>query len=243
MRISIWQQFSSNHSNNFQVVGVFKSVETAVEAREKLREILHLVLEFGIDYQDGVPNFAEFVTAKEFDIEWPQTLDWVSDEMHEVVQFDHYVWCGNIVGETWLGAPPIDKLMQKLGGEILVYQGIGLMVLAAELTCTAPNHKTAKKIFADLQPYLELLRQAKGRDQIPPWREYADKHETHYYYADHAYYGYIRQIREKLEFSKLTFARIGHGLPALIAYLRANECTDIKYSIQERGRDEVFESK
>jgi hypothetical protein len=40
MRVSIWQQFSSNHSGHFWVVGTFKTVEDAQKAYDELRAML-----------------------------------------------------------------------------------------------------------------------------------------------------------------------------------------------------------
>jgi hypothetical protein len=40
MRVSIWQQFSSNHSSSFTVVGQFASVEEANAAAKEFRELL-----------------------------------------------------------------------------------------------------------------------------------------------------------------------------------------------------------
>lgn len=41
MRISIWQQFSSNHSSGFTVVGEFATRSEAENAANKIREILY----------------------------------------------------------------------------------------------------------------------------------------------------------------------------------------------------------
>jgi len=47
MRLSIWQQFSSNHSANFEIVGTFKTEELAHQAAEELREISRAIAQIG----------------------------------------------------------------------------------------------------------------------------------------------------------------------------------------------------
>jgi hypothetical protein len=44
MRVSIWQQFSSNHSSFFTVAGIFKTVELAEKATHELRSIIKTIL-------------------------------------------------------------------------------------------------------------------------------------------------------------------------------------------------------
>ena len=46
MKISIWRQFSSNHSADFTLVGEFATAEQATEAAEKIRTILREVATF-----------------------------------------------------------------------------------------------------------------------------------------------------------------------------------------------------
>ena len=43
MKISIWQQFSSNHSANFELVGQFPTVEEAEKAYAILLDILTVI--------------------------------------------------------------------------------------------------------------------------------------------------------------------------------------------------------
>ena len=44
MRISIWQQFSSNHSSSFTIIGTFENSEAAQRAAIEFRAILEKIV-------------------------------------------------------------------------------------------------------------------------------------------------------------------------------------------------------
>src|SRR5262245_35393609 len=94
MKVSVWQQFSSNHSANFEVVGKFESVEQAQQSELKIRDIIQQIG----DYYRNHYNEQEFDAALERgDLhnlspveqaikdeykadEWLQGLDWTFDD-------------------------------------------------------------------------------------------------------------------------------------------------------------------
>lgn len=84
MRISLWQQFSSNHSGSYHVIGTFKTIEDAQAAYEEIRKILqeidnwHRENPTGIekDWNYGGPLPPEVAIAARLGIEWPETIDW-----------------------------------------------------------------------------------------------------------------------------------------------------------------------
>jgi hypothetical protein len=43
VRISIWQQFASNHSGGFKIVGVFLTPQEAAQALDRLRTMLETI--------------------------------------------------------------------------------------------------------------------------------------------------------------------------------------------------------
>jgi hypothetical protein len=239
LRVSIWRQFASNHSNGFQVVGQFESVEAAAAATAILRDMLHLIIQFRTDYWQEDPTWPEYDFAEKFQVEWQYSLDWAADENVDVVQFDQYVFCGNVILETYLGAAPIDDIMRKLTSKVVVEEIMGRFVLAVELTCTAPSLHAAEKISEDLEPYLKAQRASYSPNDAPPWRPYAQL-AAGQYYDDQVYFGYARKSHRNLIFSKMKFAEVGYGLPALIGYLKANGCENIQYRIEERDQDDIF---
>jgi uncharacterized lipoprotein YehR (DUF1307 family) len=53
MKLSIWQQFSSNHSANFTTVGQFESAEWAQEALKEVQEIIQNIAWWHEHIQDA----------------------------------------------------------------------------------------------------------------------------------------------------------------------------------------------
>src|SRR5579864_8296453 len=85
MGISIWRQFSSNHSANFTVVGQFETPERAHEVAEEMRAMLRAIgewweqypgLEGQIEHDLGkrgqlTPPEAHF--KEQYGVAWPQS--------------------------------------------------------------------------------------------------------------------------------------------------------------------------
>jgi hypothetical protein len=87
MRLSIWQQFSSNHSGWFSVVGTFETVEQAQSSYEEIRQMLFSIDQWHREHKEEssaqragstepVPPEAEF--AKQYQVRWPATIDWTN---------------------------------------------------------------------------------------------------------------------------------------------------------------------
>ena len=82
MRISIWPQFSSNHSANFEIVGVFETHDLAHHTAETLREEFQAIDAQRMGYEpychDCPPTTAEALLAKQYGIDWGEfSLDWL----------------------------------------------------------------------------------------------------------------------------------------------------------------------
>ena len=242
MRISIWQQFSSNHSAKCEVVGKFSNIEAATEAAVKLRDILWHITQHRTQFTESEPTFAEVVFAQEYGIEWKYSLDWIYHEPSDhVKQIENYVYCGSLHSDTWLGAKPIDALIAKLGADEVYADDKG-DVISVELSCEMPNEETVQKIYAEVEPYLAAMREERDWGKIPePWRPYAPVFEP-YYSEDMIFFGYVHVIDVRLKFSKLKFSELGHGLTALIGYLNANGATQLAFTIAQRDMNEVYDS-
>ena len=132
MKLTIWQQFSSNHSSGFSVVGKFKSVEEANKAADELRAIIKAIRYdtspvSPADGEDNLYRSYDPLTEKEvaignyYDIEWKIHIDWaVGDE--NVAQFDNYVVVSDNPAESHIGAIYIDRIMAKLSDEVYIEQ-------------------------------------------------------------------------------------------------------------------------
>lgn len=85
MKVSIWQQFSSNHSGGFTVIGNFKSKENLGNATKELRTLI----ETARDSRNGddVTGY-EYAIGLEYGFEWTEHLYWANNA-NQVVQFDN----------------------------------------------------------------------------------------------------------------------------------------------------------
>jgi hypothetical protein len=245
MRVSIWQQFSSNHSGGFEVVGEFASPAAAQEAAETLRYMLILIENFrqgASKDQDHIPvTWPEQEFSKQYGVEWSQySIDWIEywgGENINVQVFDQFVFVSNFnIDNTWLGASPIPDLIAKLGG--VASKGGELTspdVIAFEITAMAPDIKVLDQICAELVPYFELLQNERLPDTVP-WSNYS----LAPYYGG-AYYGIVTKNGKELQLKNLTFGpSLGFEFPAFLAYLKGHGFTNIQYSVNARNMDDVY---
>ncbi|MAS33606.1 MAG: hypothetical protein CL610_06350 [Anaerolineaceae bacterium] len=88
MHISIWQQFSSNHSGFFWVVGTFESFSEAEGAFKTLREMLFAIDQWHREHveeyqtllQTGLNEALppEQAYAEQFQVDWQYPIDWTN---------------------------------------------------------------------------------------------------------------------------------------------------------------------
>src|SRR5579871_721435 len=84
MKVSIWQQFSSNHSGAYFVVGVFASDGEARRAENELKDILrtidawHRANPHAAENNDGTLFPPEREAAEKYHAEWLHAIDWTN---------------------------------------------------------------------------------------------------------------------------------------------------------------------
>ena len=88
MHVSIWQQFNSNHSGGFDIVGIFDSADSAEKASQQLRMMLKKIAEVRsqIDFDEedhdniGIPpTHVELEFAEQLAVEWGMySIDWIT---------------------------------------------------------------------------------------------------------------------------------------------------------------------
>lgn len=178
MRIAIWQQFSSNHSNNFTVVGTFASPDRAAEVAAEIRHILRTVAAYWkrIGEEDPQQQLwikatigGGYVTPPEVDfsqkygVHWCKdgdietTIDWIrwdEDKAQEAVQlFLNSVFVGNQglgFGQSNVGVKPFDDILRKLGGEVAVDGELTGPILTT-VVCDATDQDTAKQVMDTIE--------------------------------------------------------------------------------------------
>jgi hypothetical protein len=241
----MWQQFASNHSNSFTVVGAFSSAEDAQRAGQTMQQMLKTIAEHMPTVFTTEPNRAEVEFGERYDIPWTHTLDWLEpsdDTAQHAIIYDNFVIVSNLV-TTWTGAHPIDKVLQKLGARVMATEEMGSTVLVVEVWCTAPDVNTAEFIYNSIAPYLEALRDETFQfDQPSPWNTFSATamQDGVSFTPDDAYTGYIDRDEIHLHLYKMCFGYLGYGLPALLSYLRSKGCTEVRYEVTSMHMGDVY---
>lgn len=174
MKISIWQQFSSNHSSEFIVIGRFKDIQTANNIAEKLRQWIYDIL-WGKDGTTAENNLATM-----YDLDWyPNGIDWngLPDDINEVVrqfQTDVFLMCPV---ETWDSHGPFFDLMRKLGSlkTLANSSGDGYSYgVLADVSCNAPSDAIATTIYDFINKALaERRKPSSEQDETAiPWAKF-----------------------------------------------------------------------
>lgn len=133
MRLSIWPQFSSNHSAGFTLVGAFETPEQAKQAAAQLNHDLNSICDWfrrpeneelraSIEGEAITPATAvEAEIAEKYGVVWKYTLldDWLQFYDGDAVeQFDNFIFLES--GRCWMPPDPVDMIVVQLGGEVAV---------------------------------------------------------------------------------------------------------------------------
>jgi hypothetical protein len=126
MRLSLWQQFSSNHSGFFWVVGTFKTMDEARTAYEELRAMLQNIDRWHREHKqeseaawragNSSPLPPEVEYAQKFNVNWPATIDWSSWGNYSLKDNPVY---GNINPQK-VAAELIDDAVKIAGRSVVV---------------------------------------------------------------------------------------------------------------------------
>lgn len=145
MKLSIWQQFSSNHSGFFWVVGTFSTHDEADKAFNEIRDMLFEIDQWHRDNHDYIssqqyrvsPPEKEF--AKKYQIEWVNPIDWTGWASYEyqLEGFDAQKAASNLIDDavtivgrnvivsnphqTWMTVQPFKGILDSLDAETIGY--------------------------------------------------------------------------------------------------------------------------
>jgi hypothetical protein len=155
MKVTLWQQFSSNHSNSFNVVGVFESIKDASNAQVRLKKLIGDITKWR---DDNPSQFAitepERKIAEEFNINWDEKYYFLDDGQRlEIDLFDNIIEVG-APADSWIRKIPVEILLQKYGATAvagwdalaLEYQDGEISVFNMTAKGTAPDIETLKRI-------------------------------------------------------------------------------------------------
>lgn len=223
MRVSIWQQFSSNHSAGFTVVGTFESAEKASEVATKLSTLFKSIHEWHEQHPghvdagnvDPIPPEVEF--AQQYSVEWDYAVDWCYEDDSPVPVLDNSLILSP--GETWTMPIQFITVLKQLGGTVVYDLDAGetLAEFRVKLICSAPDEDTASTIASRILDYLP-----------EPWAKRTPWYQPRLMDYELGAEGSLTQLGKALSFD-LHFFNLANGLPALIDYLKAQGCTGITY--------------
>jgi len=164
MKLTIWQQFSSNHSGSFHVVGVFTRPDEAQKAADELRSILQTIQDWhrtnpekakalyqrrasGDEYPPPLSEIEETLASK-YHVRWPYGIDWFDWAKVEVLQ-GHLVHLYPKHQVDW-GALPFVQIIERLGGiGFMAGEDVGQVPFGeiwVTLSCDAPDVETASEL-------------------------------------------------------------------------------------------------
>jgi hypothetical protein len=245
MKLTLWQQFSSNHSARFTVVGQFETTEMAEQIAQELRQMLNEIAMWWSQYQtweersavekrlrkQGLLTPPEQKFRDQYGVGWTQytdnredPLDWIGTNAADGVQVYQNLVFVRPPGNTWAGAKPFDAILERLGGQVAVGE-VHKSELVVTITCVAPSEASAVEIEKSTRlivpgmPTDQLFVQIPGDSgKVPGYIERDGVHLT---------------FRGMILFNVLDF-REDEILQAIIAFLEEKHCTDIRYEFFTR---------
>jgi hypothetical protein len=122
MKVTLWQQFSSNHSANFEIVAEFVSVEVAQTAAAEVQKIMD---EISREWRKGNPNI---VSKYSFTWTWfdrttkaKRLPQWLNGALEIRIE-GNLVFIRNM-GDTLDAQAPLPSLLQILGANVAYHGG------------------------------------------------------------------------------------------------------------------------
>ena len=182
MKITLWQQFSSNHSSHFIVIGRFQTVSDAEAKTAELRDWMHRML-WGNDDTGEPKRTAEAEIVAKYGVDWYEDgIDWngYPDSLDETVRQVHNDVLMICPVETWDSHRPFIELLEKMGAQNVVqhhsdWYSEGIVV---DLECVAPNAEVAQEVFTSVKRVLDA--EYSVRDEVPfPWAKFGPDFQTH----------------------------------------------------------------
>jgi hypothetical protein len=232
VRISIWQQFASNNSTNFTVVGTFESNEAAERAAEQLRGIVDKIRRVGTKQfskadREVLSQLIDIDTWFSFGSDAKRPLDWVQSTAADVpvVVDGNHVFLSDGSCCLWGGPKPFNSLMERFGGNVQIecndcIDGTPNTTLITTMTLSVPTDQVAQDIV----------------DAVTLFNDNYDFYCL--YYGTHKLFGAlieqgiaIQRDNKRLILSDvLCLDRLDEDTLALIRYFQHLNCTDIDYT-------------
>jgi hypothetical protein len=257
MKVTVWKQFSSNHSSHFTVVGEFPTPEAAQEVAQRLRAFFDEInawfekpenAEAKVKRDEGQywsMSEPEQALSQQYGVTWPQyTLDWIWPNMQTVFVVDNLLFAQP--PQSVQGGKPIADLLTAMGAKGMVHGDLyefesaeydrKLYSVRIEIRCTAPAAAIAQAIATEINTYFAASRRRYDLAQPtlpqvirPPWNQFEKGME----YAFNFFSGRVVAEDTRLVINVDGFYKLGYGFPALAEWLRSKGCTDFQYTLEE----------
>lgn len=210
MKVTIWPQFSSNHSSMFWVVGTFATTQNAENARQKMLELFAESFHILPDADWETLPLSEFVDdPEEMDLPFDETITRIANIL---IAQSH--------DQTWMQRTPFMRMFSHFGAapvmgidEFSAVEELQGFNPVCELQFIAPDDTTADQLEARLR--------ITSSDALPPENPEIPFNRTVFD---------VEIIKRDGRQFALKFQRYGAGgeIEALVAYLEAYRCEGIK---------------
>jgi hypothetical protein len=260
MKIALWQQFSSNHSSYFTVVGEFASPQEAQATAEQILQFFKSINEWFEQPENAAQHETKFEEgyaevsepekqiSQRYGIPWyEQTIDWLYPQVTKaVVVVDRLLFIEP--GQTWQGGRPLAGLVAALGGKGMIAGDVDDFEIGGEnrtvsirITCETSSSEAAAVLVNAIVTYQDtsndILRNQKN-DQLnllfnPPWKAHEIVPQSSAFF-----HGVVRQNGTQIVMEHVDFHHLGHGFPALISWLEAQGCIKFEYQLEEIIEDD-----
>jgi hypothetical protein len=180
MRLSLWTQYSSNNSNDFDLVGEFKTSEEAQQRGLELRTLLERIEKFYVE-EGGIrtykPQQIDAEISREYAVEIRMAIDWLylpNTSQRALRVLDNRLYLSSLMMSVDAGHKPFDEIIERMGAKVL-HTGAGALLIT--LTCIAPNASIAQDIIKASVKYWQKMCSVSRTETgyfSPPWIGYLD---------------------------------------------------------------------
>lgn len=257
MKLTVWQQFSSNHSSHYNMVGKFESEAQARAVAETLRDIVRRIRQTTatievIDQKEFYhPTDVEKALGEHYGFEWKYGVDWAqwrgTWKRLPVSQFRETVWFANPHSYSWQAPTEIIQLMWKLGAQEVAVGGelfYGIpsrpdTTLLVHLACQAPDEATAQLLYETFSVEFEIKLE---EDRANIWSEETltglpfDYDIERFEYKNPAIRHFEIErdaLLLKLTGLHMSFAELPQSLEMVVGYFEERNCTQMTYQFVE----------
>jgi hypothetical protein len=237
MKLTLWQQFSSNHSSHFTIIGAFPSEDEAQQAADRLLQLLQDIDDWfeqpenaaakaqrELFYENAPVSEPEKHISEQYNIPWySNSLDWTySRRGISVAGRFMFIY----PGDTWQGAKPLADLLAKFGGQTAIqgyvehktepHRAVNARLMF-NIDCLASDEAAAQAVVDAVEAYLKASADDPQGSHDAPWINNLPSYS--------AFSSEISRTGREVQFRKANFSTIPAAyFPMFLAYLKEKNC-------------------